>query len=77
MSLLQIPSIMYKDYDIDKDLNNNQLMISKIQEETLKKLINIALILILIAIYIFYKNVDFGEVRWDNKNVHYVKAKVL
>lgn len=77
MSLLQIPSIMYKDYDIDKHLNNNQLMISKIQEETLKKLINIALILILIAIYIFYKNVDFGEVRWDNKNVHYVKAKVL
>lgn len=68
---------MYKDYDIDKHLNNNQLMISKIQEETLKKLINIALILILIAIYIFYKNVDFGEVRWDNKNVHYVKAKVL
>lgn len=52
-------------------------MISKIQEETLKKLINIALILILIAIYIFYKNVDFGEVRWDNKNVHYVRAKVL
>ncbi len=43
----------------------------------MKKLINIALILILIAIYIFYKNVDFGEVRWDNKNVHYVKAKVL
>ena len=43
----------------------------------MKKLINVALILILIAIYIFYKNVDFGEVRWDNKNVHYVKAKVL
>ena len=43
----------------------------------MKKVINIALIAILIAIYIFYKNVDFGEVRWDNKNVHYVRAKVL
>ena len=53
------------------------MIITKIQEDTLKKLINVALILILIAIYIFYKNVDFGEVRWDNKNVHYVKAKVL
>ena len=68
---------MYKDYDIDKHLNNNQLMISKIQEETLKKLINVTLVIILIAIYIFYRRVDFGDVRWDTKDVHYVKAEVL
>lgn len=43
----------------------------------MKKLINVALVIILVAIYIFYRRVDFGEVRWDTKDVHYVKAKVL
>lgn len=43
----------------------------------MKKLINVALVIILVAIYIFYRRVDFGEVRWDTKDVHYVRAKVL
>ena len=52
-------------------------MITIILEETLKKLINVTLVIILIAIYIFYRRVDFGDVRWDTKDVHYVKAEVL
>lgn len=43
----------------------------------MKKLINVTLVIILIAIYIFYRRVDFGDVRWDTKDVHYVKAEVL
>lgn len=62
---------------IEKSSINNQLMITIILEETLKKLINVTLVIILIAIYIFYRRVDFGDVRWDTKDVHYVKAEVL
>lgn len=61
----------------EKSSINNQLMITIILEETLKKLINVTLVIILIAIYIFYRRVDFGDVRWDTKDVHYVKAEVL